>query len=52
MVKYIAGDDEFEPGSLAEYRKLAHTNNARSGIVLSGMVLIDKDLKLSARENP
>ena len=45
-VKYIAGDDEFAPGSLAEYWKLAHTNNARSGIVLSGMILIDKESEI------
>lgn len=42
-VKYFAGDDEFEPGSLAEYCQLATINNPQSSIILSDMNLIDSD---------
>ena len=41
-VKYIAGDDEFEHGSLEEYARLAHNNDPRNTIVLSDMKLIDE----------
>lgn len=42
-VKYLAGDDEFESDSLAEYYQLAIINNPQSSIILSDMNLIDKD---------
>lgn len=48
-VKYLAGDDEFEPGSLAEYYQLAIMNNPQSSIVLSDMTLIDKDSEFIAK---
>jgi glycosyltransferase involved in cell wall biosynthesis len=48
-VKYIAGDDEFEPGALAEYYQLAIMNNPQSSIVLSDMNLIDKDSEFIAK---
>ena len=41
-VKYLAGDDEFEPGSLSEYYQLAIMTNPESSIVLSDMNLINK----------
>lgn len=42
-VKMLAGDDEFEQGSLDEYYRLAGVNNPYSSIVLSDMSLINED---------
>ena len=42
-VKILAGDDEFEQGSLNEYYRLAGVSNPFSSIVLSDMSLINED---------
>ena len=48
-VKYIAGDDEFESGSLAKYYQLATINNYVSSIILSDMNVIDSDSKFISK---
>ena len=40
-IKYMAADDELEPGSLEIYRKLAYQNSPDSCIILSHMNVID-----------
>ena len=51
-VKWLAGDDELESGSLLEYYRLASMNSSQSNIILSDMNLIDKDsVKIGKRKS-